>query len=159
MAIGRDRSVGKNFTRALKSTTKVEEENSVMMIDTLEIVDLADNTKMPYAIFYGDTQGRIERTIGQTTYLTGAQMDGEVPLFRSGWAELPLDIDHSAIALGDLLIVGPADIGRVVKGDPTDATELLRRVGWAEEVVAVPGGGLRTKATILAVLDMHMGAP
>ncbi len=159
MTVGRDRHVGKNFTRELKSTTSVDEENSVLMIDTGEIVDLADNTKMPYAICFGDTTDPISLSIGNTVFLTGAQLDGEIPMFRSGWAEIPLDIDHSALIVGDMLIVGPADIGRVIKGDPTDATELLRRVGWCEEVIAAPGGGLRTKATVLCVLDMHNGAP
>ncbi len=156
---GRTRSVGKNFTRPLAAAAKVEEENSVMMINASGEVLLADNTAMPYAIFFGDTTGRIERTIGQTTYLIGSQINGEVPLFRSGWAEIPLDIDHAAIAIGEMLAVGPADIGRVIAADETDAATLLRRVGWAEEAIAVPGAGLRTQATVLCVLDMHNGAP
>ena len=58
-----------------------------------------------------------------------------------------------------MIIVGPADIGKVIKGDSTDIAEFLRRVGWSEETVAVPGGGLRTKDTVLVALDIQGGAP
>jgi hypothetical protein len=165
LAVGRDRHVGKNFTKPLAAASSVQEENSVMGINASGEVDLCDNVEIPYAIYFGDSSDRIARTIGTTSYLTGANINGEVPLFRSGWAEIPLDIDHGAIIVGDMLVVGPADNGRVVGpsgtggGDPATAADLLRRVGWAEEAIAAPGAGLRTQATVLCVLDMHRGAP
>lgn len=162
---GRDIEVGNQFTRELKSTTKVEEDNSIMMLDATDVVALCDNTKIPYACFFGTTKDRISLKIGVDKFLLGSEINSKSPLFRSGWAEVPLDIDHGAIGIGDMLVVGPTDNGRVVgeagtgSGDPSVAADLLRRVGWAEEIIAAPGGGLRTQPAVLCVLDMHRGAP
>jgi len=159
MAAGRERSVGKNFTRPLKSTTKIVEDHIVVSADSAGIVDLCDNTVTPYAVTYRSTQDPILQKVGKEAFLLGSEIKGEIPLVRSGWVEVSLDVDHSAIDVGDMLIVGPSDNGRVVKGNPATALEFTRRVGWAEEKIAAPGGGLRTKATVLVSLDIKGGAP
>ena len=158
MAAGRDRSVGKNFTRKLKSDKSLDEDHIVLM-QTAGVIEPCDNTVIPYAIGYRSTLDKFQNSVGKETFNTGADINAETACFRSGWAEIPLDIDHAAIAIGDMIIVGPADIGKVIKGDSTDIAEFLRRVGWAEETVAVPGGGLRTKDTVLVALDIQGGAP
>ena len=166
MTAGRERSVGKNFTAILADATALIEEHLVLSVaPTTGVVDLCNNTVIPYAIAFSDTLDPISRTIGNTVFLTGAQISGAIPLMRSGVVLLALDIDHGLIGIGDMIVVGASDDGTVVGeaaasgGDPTMAADLLRRVGWAEEIVAAPGAGLRTQATVEVVLDMHRGAP
>ncbi len=165
MTAGRERSVGKNFTAPLAAATQLIEEHLILSVEaTTGIVDLCNNTVIPYAVAFSDTLDPISRTIGNTVFLAGSAV-ADIPLMRSGVVRLPLDIDHGLIGFGDMIVVGPSDDGTVVGeagtggGDPTMAADLLRRVGWAEEIVAAPGGGLRTQLTVEVVLDMHRGAP
>lgn len=145
--------------RELKSTTKIVEDHVIVKTDNDGIVDLCDNAEvLPYACTTKTTKSKRKQLIGIDEYDTGAEVPGKIKLVRTGIVDLSLDVDHAAINVGDMLIVGPADIGRVVKGDHTDAAEFKRRVAWAEEKVAVPGSGQRTQTTIKASLDFTRGA-
>lgn len=155
----RTRSVGKNFTRALKSTTSLQEDCLVLKTDADGIVDLCDNATQPYAIAYRSTQDKFQASVGKTAYLTGADLTGQIAMFRSGWAELPLDFNHAAINIGDPITVGAGDIGRVDKLTIAAYTDLLLIVGWSEEKVAAGGVGTRIKPTLEVALDIRGGAP
>jgi len=157
---GRLKQVGDDgaLARELKSTTTVLEDCSVMMTDNDGIVDLCNNTAIPYGVMYRNTKNRIAASVGIESFQTGAQIDGKIGIIRSGIVELPLDIDHGAVNVGDAIIVGPANIGRVIKGTmPSTFAEELLLVGFAEEKIAAPGGGLRTQATVKTALKLYRG--
>ena len=165
MGSGRDITVGQNFTKKLEDATALVLDHLVLSINASNELILCDNVEIPYAIGFRSTKDRRHQTIAETKFNTGAEIGEDIAVFRSGWATIPLDIDHGAIAVGDMMLVGGADIGRVVGeagtggGDPTTAADLLRRVGWAEEIIAAPGAGLVTQEACLTCLDMHRGAP
>lgn len=145
--------------RPLKSTTKIIEDHTVVsIVSTTGIVDLCNNTEThPYAVTTRTTKSKRKQLIGLDEFDTGAEVPGDIKLTRTGLVDLSLDIDHALIGIGDLLIVGPADIGRVVKGDKTTAADILRGVAWAEEIIAAPAGGTRTQKTVKAYLDFEIG--
>ena len=66
-----------------------------------------------------------------------------------------MDIDHGALAIGDKLVVGPADIGRVIKSGDAYGTNDERQVATCEEVVAAPTGGERTQDSVKAYLNFN----
>lgn len=153
MAAGRDRSVGKNFTRKLEAATSIVKDHIVVSINSSGEVILATNTSNPYAITYRSTQDKFQQSVGKTTFNTGADIEAEIALLRSGWVELELGSTNIAIAIGDAIIVHADDDGTVNgAADPTTTAEKALVVGWAEEAKAVDVGG-----TILVALDLMMG--
>lgn len=157
---GRVVSIGKALNRELKGTTSLTEDCLVLSVGADSKVDRCDAALRPYAIAYTSTVDRLSMTIGNEVFKTGAQLNDPIAVFRSGLVNVPLDVNHGAINVGDMLIVGGSGDGRVGKGNPGTATEFARRVGWAEEKVAAPSSNTsRTKATILVALDIRGGAP
>ena len=144
--------------RTLKSTSVLDEDCLVVKTDADGIVEPCDNAAVPYGVAYRSTKDRIANSVGISQNQTGAQVDGKVAVFRSGIAELPLDIDHGAINFGTAIYVGPSDNGKVVGGaDPSTTAGALLLVGWAEEKIAAPAGGQRTKATVRVALALARG--
>ncbi len=156
MAAGRDRSVGKNFTRKLEAATSIDKDHLVVAINASGEVILATNTADPYAITYRSTQDKFQQSVGKTTFNTGADIDAEIALFRSGFAELELGSTNLAIEIGDAIVVHSDDDGTVDgAADPTTTAEKALVVGWAESAVALNAGG-----KVLVALDlMRGGAP
>lgn len=145
--------------RPLKSTAKIVERHVIVSVSGTGVVDLCSNTEvLPYACTTRTTKSKRKQTIGIDEYDTGADVPGDIKLVRNGMVDLSLDNGHGAIAVGDMLIVGLADNGRAIKGNHATAAEYKRRIGWAEEAVAISTASTRTQETIRAYLDFTRGS-
>jgi len=139
--------------RTLKSTTKIIEKHMILSADVDGVVDLATNTATPYACTTDTTKSKRKQLIGIDEYDTGADVPGKIKVIRSGLVDLSLDIDHSAIDVGDKLVVGASDDGTVDKAPDAWGTNDHLAVAVAEEKVAVAPAGKRTQPTIKAALN------
>jgi len=142
MAAGRDRHIGKLFTRKLAAAVSLTKDNLVLDINASSELILCLNTTTPYAIGFRSTEDKFQRSVGKTAFLTGADIDAEIPVYRSGMAELNLGSTNLAIAIGDRIVVHADDDG-TVNGAAAEATtaDFLLTVGFAESVVATDAGG------------------
>lgn len=160
MGEGRDYKIGKYITRPLIAAETLTKDHLVLSIDANGDVLKCTNTALPYAIATRSTQDKVARTAGLVLYKTGTQLEGaEIPMFKSGIAELPLGSDNLAIKVGDRIVVHADDDGTVngaVAEDTTSAATLFAdqelTVGYAEEVVALNAGG-----TVLVALKLYKG--
>jgi hypothetical protein len=152
MTEGRAMSVGKYLTRPLEAATKLIVDNLVLSIDSSGDLILCTNTATPYAIASRSTQKKIARTVGIVDYDVGADI-APIPVFRSGLADLPLGSTNVAIKVGDAIYCHADDDGTVNGGSaPTDTSEQLLLVGYAEQVVGANAGG-----TVLTALAIRAG--
>lgn len=153
---GRTRQIGQEFTRELKDTETLEDDCLVLMIEASGKVAKCNSTARPYAIARQSTQNRVSNTIGVTRYDEGSNL-GEIAMFRSGWAKVPVANNNAAGAIGDMVIV--SGDGKINKGNPATTLEYNRRVGWLEE--ALPAGTQNGpgKKEIRVALDIRGGSP
>ncbi len=153
MAAGRDRHIGKLFTRKLAAASSLVLDNLVVSINASSEVLPATNTAIPYAIAFRSTEDKFQRSVGKVAFNTGADLDAEIPVYRSGMAELNLGSDNIAIAIGDRIIVHADDDGTVNGAAAESAVaDIMLTVGFAESVVGTDAGG-----KVLVALRMGMG--
>ncbi len=142
MGEGRDYSVGAYINRPLLSTASLIVDGLVLAINASGEVILCTNTTQVYGVANRSTQDKVARTAGITQFLTGANLDGGVPVLRSGIVELQLGSDNIAIAIGDRIICHADDDGTVNGAAAIAAVaDLGLTVGYAESVVAMDAGG------------------
>ena len=154
MAAGRDRHIGKLFTRPLEAAVSIVKDHIVVSIDASGDLILCTNTATPYAITNRSTQDKFQSSVGKTAFLNGADLGGaEIALFRSGMAELQLGSDNIAIKVGDRIICHADDDG-TVNGAAAEAAhaDSILTVGFAESVVGTDAGGV-----VLVALKLHVG--
>jgi len=153
MAEGRDRSIGKLFTRKLEAATSLTKDHLVLSVNASGEVILCTNTATPYAISNRSTQNKVARTAGITSFNAGSAIDAEIALLRSGWVELELGSTNLAIAIGDRIVCHADDDG-TVNGAAAEAAhaDSILTVGFAEEAIAANAGG-----KVLVALKLHVG--
>ena len=140
--------------RKLEDTVKLDQDHIVLALDGSDELILDIGTGAPYAVSTRSTKSKRKQLIGLDEFDVGADVPGNIKVTRSGLVDLALAIDHGAIEVGSKLVADPTTANGKV-GLATDAwgTNDELAVATAEEVVAAPGSGLRTQATVKAYLN------
>lgn len=153
MGEGRDFGVGGYINRPLEAAVSIITDGIVMSIDANGDLILCTNTAEPYGIASRSTQNKVARTAGITSFDTGAQRDGGVPIMKSGIVELQLGSTNLAIKVGDRIVCHADDDGTVNGAIAIAAiADILLTVGYAESVVGVDVGG-----KVLVNLRLELG--
>ena len=166
---GRYVNVGDEFQRVLKSTVSLALDGLIVKHGSTGL-ELCTASDVPYAVAKVSTMNRAEFGLtGKKSYLTGEP----VPLIRSGWVDLNVVDNNTAIAIGDELIA--TDGGKVNKYTPHTVVttssasigtsivslqnERKRIVGIAEEAVVAGTSTTPGKATVKAALTIRGDSP
>ncbi len=140
--------------RTLEATAKIIEDHMVVELDSSQEVIISAGINAPYAVTTKTTKSKRKQLIGLDEFDTGADVPGQIKLTRSGLVDLALAIDHGALIPGDKLVADPTTAdGKVGKATDAWGTNDELAVATCEEVVAAPGSGLRTQASVKGYLN------
>jgi hypothetical protein len=140
--------------RPLEAATSLDQDHIVLELDASDDLIVSAGVNAPYAVSTKSTKSKRKQLIGIDEYDVGADVPGQIKVTRSGLVDLALAIDHGALEVGDKLVADPTTAdGKVGKATDAWGTNDHLCVAVCEEVVAVPGAGLRTQATVKAYLN------
>ena len=162
MTSGRINDVGQYMSRILKDEASIRQEHVALSIDAVtgEVEPYNDPTLdlRVYGVTVRSTKSRIEQSIANEVFLTGKERGGEaIAVMRSGMCDVALDIDHGLIQFNSPMRCS-GNAGFVKLGNVNGAKQHKTLVGFAEESIAGPALGTRTKATVRVSLALQNGS-